>query len=85
MEPHRRGAYLARTASMLRSGGLWVGALFHSVVKDQGPPFAISKEDLRALAEPHFELLLLEDATRSHPRRADREFLVIGKVQGRGA
>lgn len=80
MEPRRREAYLARTASMLRPGGLWLGVLFHSVVKDQGPPFAISMEDLRILAEPYFELLLLEDATRSHPRRADREFLVIGRI-----
>ena len=79
MDPPRREAYVAACAGHLRPGGLWMAALFHEVTRLPGPPHAIPPEAMRALAEPRFEVLHLAEATRSHPRRAGREFLLIGR------
>lgn len=79
MEPARREAYVARTAELLVPGGLWLLAAFHDVQGRPGPPFALPQESLRALASAHFEVLHLDDATRSHPRRAGRELLLVGR------
>jgi SAM-dependent methyltransferase len=78
MAPERRADYIARTARLLKPGGLWLGAFFHSVAREPGPPFALSQEELRVLATQDFDLRDLGEAMRSHPRRAGREFLAIG-------
>jgi len=79
MEPAERAAYLEATARRLRPGGLWLAAFFHTVSVPEGPPFAIAMDEFRALAEPRFELLHLDHATRSHPRRAGRECLAVAR------
>jgi SAM-dependent methyltransferase len=79
MAPGRRPAYLAHCASLLRPGGLWMASLFHTVTRPPGPPFALSMDEARSLAEVHFDLLHLGPAARSHPRRAGREFLLVGR------
>ena len=79
MEPTRREAYVARTADLLVPGGLWLLAAFHDVQGRPGPPFALPQESLRALASARFEVLHLDDAARSHPRRAGRELLLVGR------
>jgi len=79
MPPSRRPDYLAACARRLRPGGLWLGCFFHEVLTEGTFPYAVSMETLRSLAEPHFEILHLAKAEHSHPRRAGREFLVIGR------
>jgi SAM-dependent methyltransferase len=79
MEPHRRGAYLDATRARLAPGGLWLGAFFHDTDGREGPPFEISRAELRELAAKRFEVLALLDAERSHPRRLGREFLVVAR------
>lgn len=79
MEPQRREAYLVRTAALMKPGGLWWLVAFHETKGPEGPPFPIDPDALRALVEPAFEVLHLAPATRSHPRRAGREFLMIGR------
>ena len=82
MDPVRRPTYLEACAAHLRPGGLWLAVLFHHVNGRPGPPHAISQTEARGLAEVHFEVLHLGDAQNSHPRRAGREFLVIGRKRG---
>jgi SAM-dependent methyltransferase len=82
MAPERRAAFIDACAEHLNPGGLWLGAFFHKVNAPPGPPFAIDPEELRALASARFHVLHLGDATRSHPRRAGREFLVVGVKRG---
>jgi len=79
MAPLQRPAYVEACADRLLPGGLWLGGFFHQVTHP-GPPYAISMEELRALAERRFRVLLLDHATRSHPRRAGREFLLVAEV-----
>ncbi len=79
MDPARRAEYLAICASRLKPAGIWLAVLFHDTHGRPGPPFQISVEDADALAAVRFEVLHLRHATLSHPRRAGREFLVIGR------
>ncbi|GLH72721.1 SAM-dependent methyltransferase [Geothrix limicola] len=79
MDPVRRPDYVKACAAHLRPGGLWMAALFHEVKGPAGPPHAISMPEMRALAEAHFDVLHLAEATASHPRRAGREFLMVAR------
>lgn len=79
MEPPRRPAYVDACAGHLRPGGLWMAVLFHDVQGRPGPPHAIAMAEMRALAEPRFEVLHLGPALAGHPRRAGREYLLIGR------
>lgn len=79
MDPSRRPDYVAACARHLDPGGLWLLAAFHDVNGRQGPPHAIELETLRTLAASAFEILHLDHATRSHPRRAGRELLLVGR------
>jgi hypothetical protein len=79
MDPPRRPAYVDACAGHLRPGGLWLAVLFHDVKGQPGPPHAVSKEELRGLAETRFDVLHLGDAVGSHPRRAGREFLLVAR------
>ncbi|MBI4911225.1 MAG: methyltransferase domain-containing protein [Acidobacteria bacterium] len=78
MAPERRAEFVACNARRLRPGGIWLGAFFHTVANPPGPPFATEPEELRRLAESQFEVRHLGPASRSHPRRAGREFLMVG-------
>lgn len=79
MDPARRPAYVEACAGHLKPGGLWMAGLFHDVNGRPGPPHAIPMAEMQTLAETRFEVLHLAPATTSHPRRAGREFLLIGK------
>ena len=78
-EPEQRAALVAAHADRLRLGGLWLGAFFHSVPAPGVPPFAISEDEVRALAGERFDVLHLGGATRSHRARAGREFLLVAR------
>lgn len=81
MEPARREAYGAVARDRLAPGGLWMGAAFHDTGGRVGPPFAIGREAMGDLIRgAGFDLLLLRDATASHPRRAGREFLWAARM-----
>lgn len=79
IDPARRPAYVAACARNLVPGGLWLAVVFHDVQGRPGPPHAIPMAELRRLAEPAFEVLHMDHARRSHPRRADREYLLVAK------
>lgn len=79
MDPAQREAYADACANHLRPGGLWLAVVFHDVQGRPGPPHAIPAGDLRALAEPRFDVLHLGEARRSHPRRAGRETLLVAR------
>jgi SAM-dependent methyltransferase len=79
MDPDRRPAYVAACAAHLETGGLWMAVLFHAVKEQSGPPHSISMAEMRQLAEAPFEVLHLDHAQTSHPRRAGREFLLVAR------
>ncbi len=79
MDPVRRPAYVDACAEHLRTGGLWMGVLFHDVKGQSGPPHAIPMAEMRILAEARFDVLHLAEAKGSHPRRAGREFQMVAR------
>ena len=79
MEPPRRADYLAACVRHLKPGGLWLVALFHDTQGRPAPPHEIAMADLRRLVEPVLEILHLDHATASHPRRAGREYLLVAR------
>ena len=79
MEPDVRPRYVETCARRLEPGGLWLAAFFHTVPVPGAPPFAATMDDIRALAAPAFEVLHLDHALCSHPRRAGREFLLVAR------
>jgi methyl halide transferase len=79
MDPARRPGYVGACADHLRTGGLWMAALFHDVNGRPGPPHALPMTEMRHLAEARFEVLHLAEAMESHPRRAGREYLMVAR------
>ncbi len=79
MGPDRRDDYLNVCAARLKSGGLWMAVLFDDTNGRDGPPFQIPMDEAWGLVAARFEVLHLQRAEQSHPRRAGREFLVIGR------
>ena len=79
MDPARRGEYLDICANRLKPSGLWLAVLFDDTNDRPGPPFQIPMDEARGLAEARFDVLHLQRAAQSHPRRMGREFLVIAK------
>ena len=79
MDPARRPDYVGACAEHLRTGGLWMAALFHDVKGRPGPPHALPMTEMRHLVEARFEVLHLAEATESHPRRAGREYLMMAR------
>jgi SAM-dependent methyltransferase len=79
MDPTRRVEYLDICAGRLKPSGLWLAVLFDETNGRPGPPFQIAMEEARTLASERFNLLYLDRAHASHPRRAGREFLVIAQ------
>jgi SAM-dependent methyltransferase len=79
MDPVLRPRYVQACVRHLRPGGLWLGAFFHTVAVPGGPPFAVDMEELRGLVQGSFEILHLDHATCSHPRRAGREFILVAR------
>ena len=79
MAPERWPAYVAACARNLRPDGLWLAVAFHDVQGRPAPPHAIPMAELRRLAGSQFEVLHLNHARRSHPRRAGREYLLVAR------
>ena len=78
-EPSRRAEVVAAHARQLKAGGLWMGLFWHTVRGGETPPWAVQPAELAVLAEPRFEILSLEAARDSYPRRTGREFWMIAR------
>lgn len=77
--PELRAEVVAAHARHLAPGGLWLGIFFHQVREPGVRPWAVQPEELRALAEPAFEVLDLQPAHTGHPRRLGREFWMVAR------
>jgi len=77
IEPRQRPDYVLAAASALRTGGKIFGIFFLNPDTDSGPPFAVSREELSELFEPHFALLEQWVPEKSFPGRESRELVRI--------
>lgn len=81
IDPARRGDYVAAAARTLAPGGMVLG-LFYAHGRKGGPPFSTDGDALTRLFSTDFELLSLELAPDSHPRRRGEELL--GRFRRKG-
>jgi len=77
IEPRQRPDYVLAVSSALRTGGKIFGIFYRNPKTETGPPFAVSKEELTQLFEPHFDLLEQWVPTVSFPGRESRELIRI--------
>jgi SAM-dependent methyltransferase len=79
MPPELREAFVDACAEHLKPGGFWLMVAFHDVEGRAVPPHPIALEESRRLAARRFDILHLAIATRSHPKRAGREHLLVAR------
>ena len=72
IEPKRRAEYVQLALDLLKPGGLLIGC-FYNHGRAGGPPFDVTREEVLALYEPHFEIRKLEITPHSIERRAGHE------------
>jgi SAM-dependent methyltransferase len=74
IDPALRPAYAKAAAALLPPGGLFVGLFFPTESAKEPPPFPVSREEVRAIFAPYFEMEIGEPRASVKPR-AGREFL----------
>jgi SAM-dependent methyltransferase len=77
IEPRQRPDYVRAASSALRAGGKVFGIFYLNPDTKSGPPFAVSREELSDLFEPHFTLLEQWVPEGSFPGRENRELVRI--------
>ena len=83
IHPERRDEYVAALAAVLKPGGRFVGLLMNHE-KPDGPPFDVTRDDVRTRFAPLFDVEELRTVTNS---AADRpgEFLVLARRRVRSS
>jgi thiopurine S-methyltransferase len=76
LDPSLRRKYAASTHRLLQEGGKLAGLLFEFPMDENGPPFGGSKAEYRALFEPYFDILQLDDCLNSIKPREGREVFI---------
>lgn len=79
IDPKLRDFYCKKTSELLRENGKLVGLLFDDTFDSDAPPFGGSKTEYLGYFQPYFDVLIMETAYNSHPKRAGRELFF--KVQ----
>jgi len=77
IEPRQRLDYVLAASSALQTGGKIFGIFYLNPDTENGPPFAVSREELSEIFEPHFELLQEWLPEESFPGRENRELVRI--------
>jgi SAM-dependent methyltransferase len=79
IDPARRAEYARLLASILRAGG-WLLACFYPVCRGAGgPPFPMSRTEVRRLFEPSFRFERTFMPIHSVRRRAGQEWMVVAR------
>lgn len=82
IDPGRRADYVRAAASALREGGTIFAIFYLMPDVESGPPFAVSREELGQLFDPHFTLLEEWLPTQSFPGREGREWVQLLRKRG---
>ena len=78
IHPSQRETWLTAMANALKPNGILFGLFYRfDPPDDNGPPFALSEEELKRLIAPHFEIISMTTPADSLDRRANRERFVV--------
>jgi len=79
IDPRRRREYVDVVATILKPGG-WLLACFFPIRPGRaGPPFPVTKAELRRLLAPRFRIEWAAPPPRPVPRRAGQEWMVLAR------
>ena len=79
IDPRRRGEYVRTLARVLRPGGWLLGCFFPLRALTAGPPFQVTRADVRRCFVPPFRIERAEPPLRSPRGRQGREWLVLAR------
>jgi SAM-dependent methyltransferase len=77
IEPRRRAEYIATVAAILKPGGWFLACFFPVRPRGGGPPFPVSKTEVRRLLAPQFRIERAGPPPRPVQRRAGQEWMVL--------
>jgi SAM-dependent methyltransferase len=79
IDPARRDEYVRTVAAILRPGGWLLACFFPLRAPGAGPPFPVSRAELRRRFAPAFRFERAQPPLRSAPGRQGREWLVFAR------
>jgi SAM-dependent methyltransferase len=82
IDPARRPEYLRTVAAIVRPGGWFLGCFFPLRAVSPGPPFAVSRAEVRRRFGPRFRIERAQPPLRSARGRQGREWLVYARRSG---
>jgi SAM-dependent methyltransferase len=82
IDPARRGEYVRAVAALLRPGGWLLGCFFPLRAAGAGPPFPVTRAEVRRRLGAAFTIERAFAPIRSAPGRQGREWLVLARRPG---
>lgn len=79
--PSHRLKYVNAITTVLKPDAYFFAIFFINPDVEEGPPFSVSKEELSATFDPHFELLQEWIPSQTYAGRAGRELCQLRKVR----
>jgi hypothetical protein len=79
IDPARRAEYVRSLAGTLRPGGWLLACFFPLRALTAGPPFPVSRAEVRRLLAPHFVIERAFPPLRSARGRQGREWMVLAR------
>ena len=76
IDPKLRPNYTSKASQLLKKEGELVGLLFDDIFGTDKPPFGGTKTEYLGYFQPYFNILLMEHAYNSHPKRIGRELFL---------
>lgn len=76
IDPRRRAEYLKVMAAILKPGGWFLACFFPIRSGGGGPPFPVSRSEIRRVLAPRFRIEHAFPPPRPVPRRAGQEWMV---------
>jgi SAM-dependent methyltransferase len=82
IDPRRRAEYVRVMDAILKPGGWFLACFFPVRRVSGGPPFPVSKAEVRRLLAPHFRIERASPPLRSVRPRQGREWMVLARKVG---
>lgn len=83
IDPARRAEYVRVVARILKPGGWFLACFYPLRPRGGGPPFPVSRSEIRRLFEPRFSFERAFSPARCVQRRAAQEWMVFARLTRR--
>jgi thiopurine S-methyltransferase len=76
LDPLLRRKYVKHMTELLAKSGKLVGLLFEAILNEDHPPYGGNREEYKSLFDHSFDIITLEKAYNSIPKRQDNELFI---------